>query len=63
MVWSAFLPKNTGQLPPALIEWHTIALTMHVGDEDRGHLSSLNSMPTRWLQFELSARTFRAIDH
>ena len=63
MVWSAFLPKNTSQLLSALIEWHTVTLTMHVGDEDRGHFSPFDSIPNRRLQFELSARAFRAIDH
>jgi len=62
-MWSAFLPKNTSQLLPALIEWHTIVLTMHVGDEDRGYLSPFDPMPDWRLQFELSARAFRAIDH
>ena len=39
------------------------SLTMHVGDEDLGHLCSFGFMPNRRLEFELSVRAFRAIDH
>ena len=62
MVWSAFLPKNASQSPSIQLSG-TIALTMHMGNEDLGHFASSGPVPSWRLQLELSGRALRAIDH